>query len=56
MANTAGLPVYFHCRYAVTPTHNFTFITVKGAGHMVPEFKPVAAFQFLERFFKNEEF
>eukprot|EP00039_Didymoeca_costata_P028038 m.19801 g.19801 ORF g.19801 m.19801 type:complete len:487 (-) comp6676_c0_seq2:269-1729(-) len=42
--------------YEAKPNHNFTFLTVKGAGHMVPEFKPVAALQFLERFFKNEPF
>jgi len=42
--------------YAAKPNHNFTFVTIKGAGHMVPEFKPVAALQFLQRFFKNEPF
>jgi len=42
--------------YEAKPNHNFTFITVKGAGHMVPEFKPVAAYALLERFFANKPF
>ena len=36
--------------------HNFTFLTVKGAGHMVPQFKPVASLTFLERFFNQQPF
>ena len=36
--------------------HNFTFLTVKGAGHMVPEFKPVAAKAMLDRFFAGDAF
>jgi serine carboxypeptidase-like clade 1 len=42
--------------YAAAPNHNFSFITIKGAGHMVPQFKPVSALQFIERFFHNEPF
>ena len=42
--------------YAAGPNHNFTFLTVKGAGHMVPEFKPVPALQMLEAFFNQEPF
>jgi len=42
--------------YSAGEAHNFTFLTVKGAGHMVPEFKPVAALQMLQAFFNNERF
>ena len=37
-------------------SHNFTFLTVKGAGHMVPEFKPVAAKAMLDRFMVGKPF
>eukprot|EP00054_Salpingoeca_dolichothecata_P026112 m.185532 g.185532 ORF g.185532 m.185532 type:complete len:447 (-) comp25565_c0_seq1:220-1560(-) len=30
--------------------NNFTFLTVKGAGHMVPQYKPVQALEFFKRF------
>ena len=33
-------------RYA----HNFTYATVKGAGHMVPTFRPAAALEMLRRY------
>merc|ERR1712194_385622 len=32
----------------------FTFVTVKGAGHMVPQFKPVRALTLLSKFLANE--
>lgn len=31
-------------------THPFTFITVKGSGHMVPQYQPVLASEMLRRF------
>lgn len=35
---------------------DFTFLTVSGAGHMVPQFKPVRALAMLDRFLKGEKF
>ena len=39
-----------------TPGNNFTFLTIKGAGHMVPEFKPVPALKMLQTFMAGEPF
>lgn len=36
--------------------HNFDFLTIRGAGHMVPEYKPEAAFVFLSSFLANEDY
>jgi carboxypeptidase C (cathepsin A) len=36
--------------------NNFKFVTVKGAGHMVPQFQPVTAYAMFERFLKKLEF
>ncbi|XP_062501845.1 uncharacterized protein LOC134178948 [Corticium candelabrum] len=36
--------------------NNFTFITVKGSGHMVPQFQPVSAYAMFERYIKKEKF
>ena len=44
--NVAG---YFTA-YAVNAGHNFTFATVKGAGHMVPEVQPKSALSLFYRF------
>ncbi|XP_063315230.1 lysosomal protective protein-like [Pelobates fuscus] len=35
---------------------NLTFLTIKGAGHMVPTDKPIAAFIMISRYLKNEPF
>jgi len=35
---------------------NFDFLTIRGSGHMVPEYKPEAAFIFLKKFLANEEY
>ena len=37
-------------------THNFTFLTVHGAGHLVPQHKPVQALAMLKRFLANQPF
>jgi carboxypeptidase C (cathepsin A) len=34
---------------------NFDTLTIRGSGHMVPEFKPRAALEFLTRWLKTEE-
>jgi carboxypeptidase C (cathepsin A) len=36
--------------------HSFYFLTVKGAGHMVPQFKPAPAFAMFERFLNDQPF
>ena len=47
---TANVTAGYTTTYAVREGHRFSFATVKGAGHMVPEFKPVAAHALIERF------
>jgi len=34
--------------YVLRYEHDFDFLTIRGSGHMVPQFKPAAAFSFLE--------
>jgi len=36
--------------YVTRYEHNFTFATVKGAGHMVPLYRPAAAHAMVSRF------
>jgi len=36
--------------------HTFTFVTVKGSGHMVPEYQPASALEMLTRFVNNTPF
>ena len=42
--------------YVTRYAGNFDFLTIRGSGHMVPEFKPAAALEFLTRFLKNEDY
>jgi len=35
---------------------DFDYLTIRGSGHMVPEYKPEAASIMLEKFIKNEEY
>ena len=39
--------------YTIKYNANFSFATVKGAGHMVPQYKPVQAYQMFVRFLSN---
>lgn len=39
-----------------TEYEHFTFVTVKGAGHMVPQFKPVRALTMFSKFLADEKF
>jgi len=40
--------------YVTRYAHNFTFATVKGAGHMVPLYRPAAAYTMVSRFLKAQ--
>ena len=40
--------------YITQYEHDFSFATVKGAGHMVPQFKPRQAFVMLQNFLANK--
>ena len=43
--------------YAITfDVNDFTFLTVKGAGHMVPQTRPPAALAMFTRFIKNQPY
>jgi carboxypeptidase C (cathepsin A) len=35
---------------------NFDFLTIRGAGHMVPTYKPAASFAFLKAWLQDEEY
>lgn len=35
---------------------NFDFLTIRGSGHMVPQFKPAAALVFLQSFIGNVDY
>jgi len=37
-----------------SPAKDLAFVTVKGAGHEVPTFKPAAAFAMFTRFIKGQ--
>lgn len=42
--------------YVTSYENEFKYVTIRGAGHMVPEFKPVAGLELLKRFIKGDEF
>jgi len=38
------------------PSHGFQFLTIRGSGHMVPEYKPAATLAFLTAFVRGDDF
>ena len=42
--------------YVVTYPGDFSYLTIRGSGHMVPEYKPAASLAFIEAFVKGEPF
>ena len=42
--------------YVVSWPGNFHYLTIRGSGHMVPEYKPAATLAFLSDFVSGEEF
>ena len=46
----------FILRAVTSYANDFTFLTVKGSGHMVPQFRPVQAFAMFERMIKHLPF
>lgn len=43
-------------KYAATDTLPFYFLTVRGAGHLVPQHQPIAALTMLSKFLSNQPF
>lgn len=42
--------------YVVSWPGNLHYLTIRGSGHMVPEYKPAATLAFIEAFVKGGEF
>ena len=42
--------------YVTRYAGGFDFLTIRGSGHMVPEYKPAASFEFMSRWLKNQEY
>eukprot|EP00930_Biecheleria_cincta_P095710 TRINITY_DN8764_c0_g1_i2.p1 TRINITY_DN8764_c0_g1~~TRINITY_DN8764_c0_g1_i2.p1 ORF type:complete len:539 (-),score=80.92 TRINITY_DN8764_c0_g1_i2:95-1624(-) len=42
--------------YVTRYNNNFDFLTIRGSGHMVPEYKPEAAFVMLKAFLSNADY
>lgn len=42
--------------YVTRYHHDLDYLTIRGSGHMVPEYKPEAAFTFLKSWLANEDF
>ncbi len=42
--------------YVTRYAGNFDFLTIRGSGHMVPEYKPAASLEFITRFLRGEDY
>jgi len=42
--------------YVIEYFGDFSFLTIRGSGHMVPEFKPEAALSFLTNWLASKDF
>ena len=42
--------------YVTRYEHDFDYLTIRGAGHMVPEYQSRSSLEFLKRWLRNEEF
>ena len=51
---SVGASAHAIAGYAIRYEHNFTFATVKGAGHEVPRFKPAFALTLFRKFINGE--
>ena len=41
--------------YVTRYANDFDFLTIRGSGHMVPEFKPAASLEWLTKWLHNED-
>lgn len=46
----------FPYRYVTSYEQDFHFLTVKGSGHMVPQYRPKQAYAMFERMLNNQPF
>ena len=42
--------------YVTRYKNDFDYLTIRGAGHMVPEYQPRSSLEFLTRWLRNEEY
>jgi carboxypeptidase C (cathepsin A) len=42
--------------YVTRYNNDFDFLTIRGSGHMVPQYKPKATYEFITRWIKNEPY
>ena len=42
--------------YVTRYAERFDYLTIRGSGHMVPQFKPAAAFEFLENWLRDQDY
>ena len=42
--------------YVTRYVHDFDYLTIRGAGHMVPEYQSRSSLEFIKKWLKNEEY